>query len=260
MLSNFKNQKSKLKSQNIAMGSNSAENIGSIFVNDVLSYLTFGKDMFIELKRNLFTARDDYANILSQRCSAFIDGLSIMSRNSLWSTDIADDMCHLMAELQRMYDILQERVESAPDEYSRYTCGYESYNHRRGRPKFLIPERQLVGLRSLNFTWKEIAVMLSVSVKTLRRRRMESDLPVCENNYSNITDEELDRFVSSILATSPNSGERMVTGALVSQNVRVQRAKIHASINRVDPISRQLRRHTSIHRRVYSVPTPNALW
>jgi hypothetical protein len=164
-----------------------------------------------------------------------------------------------MAELQRMYDILQERVESAPDENSRYTCGYESYNHR-GRPKFLIPERQLVGLRSLNFTWKEIAVMLGVSVKTLRRRRMESDLPVFENNYSNITDEELDRFVSTILATSPNSGERMVTGALVSQNVRVQRAKICASINRVDPISRQLRRHTSIHRRVYSVPTPNALW
>ena len=48
------------------MGSNSAEDIESIFLNDVLSYLTFGKDMFIELKRNLFTARDDYANILSQ--------------------------------------------------------------------------------------------------------------------------------------------------------------------------------------------------
>jgi hypothetical protein len=57
---------SKIKSQNIAMGSNSAEDIESIFLNDVLSYLTFGKDMFIELKRNLFTARDDYANILSQ--------------------------------------------------------------------------------------------------------------------------------------------------------------------------------------------------
>ena len=241
------------------------ENEISIFINDVLSYLAVGKDMFIELKRNLFTAEDDYANVLCQRCTAFIDGLSILSGNSLWSrpvgdTYIADDMCNLIIELQQMHDILQERVETAPTENSRYTCGYERGSRRRGRPRFLIPERQLVGLRSLNFTWKQIAEMLGVSEKTLRRRRIDSDLPVCENNYSNITDEELDRTISLILGTSPNSGERMVTGALVSQNVRVQRARIRASINRVDPINRQLRKHISIHRRVYSVPTPNALW
>ena len=51
------------------------ENEISIFINDVLSYLAVGKDMFIELKRNLFTAEDDYANVLCQRCTAFIDGL-----------------------------------------------------------------------------------------------------------------------------------------------------------------------------------------
>ena len=167
-----------------------------------------------------------------------------------------------MVELQRTHDILHQRVEAGPNENSHYTCGYEgeSIGRQRGRPKFLIPERQLAGLRSLNFTWKKISEMLGVSEKTLRRRRMESALPVCENNYTDITDEELDRTISSVVATSPNSGEQMVTGALVSRNVKVQRARIRASINRVDPISRQLRRHTSIQRRVYSVPTPNALW
>ena len=135
-----------------------------------------------------------------------------------------------------------------------YTSGYEdgSTIRRKGRPKFLIPERQLAGLRSLNCTWKAISEMLGVSEKTVRRRRIESFLPECEYNYSNITDEELDSVISSVLATSPNSGERMVTGALVSRNVRVQRVRIRASINRVDPINRQLTRHTSIHRRVYS--------
>ena len=118
------------------------ENEISIFINDVLSYLAVGKDMFIELKRNLFTAEDDYANVLCQRCTAFIDGLSILSGNSLWSrpvgdTYIADDMCNLIIELQRMHDILQERVETAPTENSRYTCGYERGSRRRGRPRFL---------------------------------------------------------------------------------------------------------------------------
>ena len=41
----------------------------------------------------------------------------------------------------------------------------------KGRPKFLIPLRQLVDLRSLNFTWKAIAEMLGVSQKTVLRRR-----------------------------------------------------------------------------------------
>lgn len=247
----------------MAMEIGETENVRNIFLNDVSSHLLLGKGMFIELKRNLFTAQDDYANILCQRCTAFLDGLSIMAGNYLLPRDIADNMCQLMVELQRMHDILHERIESmSHNEDSRYTCGYEDGNSRRqrGRPKFLIPERQLAGLRALNFTWKAIAEMLGVSEKTVRRRRMESSLPVCENNFSNITDEELDIVISSVLTTSPNSGERMVAGALVSRNVKVQRARVRASINRVDPINRQLRRHTSIHRRVYSVPTPNALW
>ena len=78
------------------------------------------------------------------------------------------------------------------------------------KTKVFNPGRQLAGLRALNFTWKAIAEMLGVSEKTVRRRRMESSLPVCENNFSSITDEELDIVISSVLTTSPNSGERMV--------------------------------------------------
>ena len=137
---------------------------------------------------------------------------------------------------------------------------HKQQNSGKGRPKFLIPRAQLVGLRSLNFTWKAISDMLGVSVKTILRRRHELSLPIGEDTYACITDEELDEKISSILNLSPNSGERMVMGALTAKNIKVKRERVRASIFRVDPVNRMLRRHTLIKRRVYSVPTPNALW
>lgn len=229
------------------------------FFDNLLSFLLLGKDVLIELKRNLFTAQNEYAIVLRERCNALVDGLMVVSSHTLTSCEISDGICSLVVELQRLSNILEERLENFPDEEYRFVSCSEK-GGGRGRSKFLIPESQIVGLRSLNFSWKDIAAMLGVSARTLSRRRAESDLPVCLSSHSNITDEELDRMVGGILRNSPNSGERMVTGALLSQNVRIQRARIRASINRIDPVSRQLRRHTSIQRRVYSVPTPNALW
>lgn len=136
-----------------------------------------------------------------------------------------------------------------------YLCPiYNEQRNEKGRPKFLIPRAQLVGLRSLNFTWKAISEMLGVSEKTIFRRRCEFPLPIGEDTYSSITDEELDEKISSILNSSPNSGERMVIGALTARNIKVKRERVRASIFCVDPVNRVLRRHTSIRRRVYSVP------
>jgi hypothetical protein len=61
-----------------------------------------------------------------------------------------------------------------------------------------------------NFTWKAISEMLGVSEKTILRQRCEFSLPIEEDTYSSITDEELDEKISSILNSSLNSGERMV--------------------------------------------------
>ena len=91
-------------------------------------------------------------------------------------------------------------------------------------------------------------------------RRDEFCLPIGEDMYSSITDEQLDQKISSILSSSPNSGERMVICALAAKNIKVKRERVRESIFRVDPVNRLLRRPTSIRRRVYSVPTPNSLW
>ena len=49
--------------------------------NDVRSYLLNGRDMYLELRRNTFTAQGTYAKVLCSRCSAFIYGLSIIAQN-----------------------------------------------------------------------------------------------------------------------------------------------------------------------------------
>ena len=48
-------------------------------------------------------------------------------------------------------------------------------------------ERQLIGLRKLNFTWKAISEIVGVSERTIHRRRAECPSSVCENNFSGIT-------------------------------------------------------------------------
>lgn len=52
----------------------------------------------------------------------------------------------------------------------------------------------------------------------------------------------------------------MITGALRGRGIYVQRARILSALHRVDPVGRSLRSLTTIIRRSYSVPGPNALW
>ena len=112
----------------------------------------------------------------------------------------------------------------------------------------------------MHFTWNKIAQMLGVSERTIRRRREELGMHVGQTDaYSDIPDDDLDILASRVLHFFPNSGERMLLGALRSHGVKVQRERMRNSIRRVDPISRDLRR-TSIHRRVYSIRAPNFLW
>lgn len=55
-------------------------------------------------------------------------------------------------------------------------------------------------------------------------------------------------------------GTKTIEGELISQGIRVQRHRLRDSIKRVDPVGRRLRSLNSIHRRVYNVRSPLALW
>ena len=78
--------------------------------------------------------------------------------------------------------------------------------------------------------------------------------------YTDISNVDLDRVIASIKQTHPNDGERMMTGHLTTCGIIVPRARMRASIHRIDPINTAIRRSVTVRRRVYNVDGPNALW
>ena len=72
-----------------------------------------------------------------------------------------------------------------------------------GRPKFDISRHQLGYLIEHNFTAVSIAIMLDVSLSTVRRRMREQELSSSQP-FSRLTEEELDSVVSEIKWSYPN--------------------------------------------------------
>ena len=131
-----------------------------------------------------------------------------------------------------------------------------------GRPRYEITQTQIELLHDeLSFRWVDIARMLGVSSQTLTRRRQDLLMPIGhQQNFSNLSDAELDRVISEILALTPQSGLRLVLGALRSRGYRIQRRQVAEALQRLDPVTSALRQSRGIIRRTYCVPGPNSLW
>ena len=104
-----------------------------------------------------------------------------------------------------------------------------------GRPNILVNEEQIIGLRSLNMSWKKIAELIGISERTLRTKR-QSFRDQNSVSYSQVNDEQLDSFLRDIVKNHPNAGERMIQGHLISLGCKVQRWRVRASLKRVDVI------------------------
>lgn len=229
----------------------------------LLNILQAGKDLFSQIQRNLFVSDTGIAETLCRRSQEFIGTLLLVLRENVWPQFIADNAIRVATEFQNLINHFEERFHrfDQADELH-YACPNEVVDEdQSGRPRLLIPKEQLEGLRSLGFSWSTIGKMLCVSERTIRRRRADYEMPLGNSgNFSSISDDQLDEEVRSILQVSPNSGERMMVGGIIARGLIVQRRRVRASIVRIDPVSRELRRHTIAYRRVYNVPTPNSLW
>ncbi|XP_054606590.2 uncharacterized protein [Nothobranchius furzeri] len=131
----------------------------------------------------------------------------------------------------------------------------------RGRPAFIITAEQLEYLLNFDFTIQDIARLLCVSVRTIKRRLKEHGLSV-QQTFSDITSAELQAIVSAHLDTNPNSGYRMVNGYLRTMGIRVSESRLRETMQTVDPFGNLLRGLclNPIQRRSYSVPAPLSLW
>ena len=131
--------------------------------------------------------------------------------------------------------------------------------HRlRGRPQIPVSQDQLTLLLEMQFSNRDIALMLNVSPRTIRRRVIQYGLE--DDINSDMSDATLDALTQQFVHAHPNSGETSLSGYLRSLGLRIQRYRVRESLMRVDPRGVQLRFRRVLHRRRYSVPMPNSLW
>lgn len=153
---------------------------------------------------------------------------------------------------------LEEVISDAEEQEQRRFAG-QTDNSNGGRPRFCIPYTQLVHLLGYRFTVPQIACMIGVSVRTIRRRMSEFGLSI-RSVYSSISDAELDAVVGEIQHQFPTCGNRQMRGHLNARGIVVQQHRVREAQRRVDPDGSVLRRLVTINRRRYHVNGPLALW
>lgn len=176
-----------------------------------------------------------------------------------------DDACH---------------VSSDPPPQQHLVVATRTSTGRRGRPKIQISAQFLEQALQLRGP-THIAPAVGCSARTVRRRALEAGLvhpgpPVLQTvrhadgtvtrtttstsrAFTDLTDEELDRRVSSALEDFPRIGRSMLRGVLTSSGIHVPVRRIAQSFLRVHGTPGVFGGR-AIHRKVYSVAGANSLW
>ena len=156
-----------------------------------------------------------------------------VDENTTPNSSLGNLLDNLIAAMEREIEKLAEVVENCPTDEVRNVISL--LPSTGGRPAYSITKEQIEELRETGLTWCSIAELLGVSERTLQRRRIEFGI---QPNFSEISDHDLDNHIRDILRLTPYSGESYVRGGLKGRQVNVQRCRVRASIQRVDPIGR----------------------
>ncbi len=81
-----------------------------------------------------------------------------------------DDVLLAILEFQKVISDLEERFNNFEENQLHFVCP----TNAGGRPRLVIPQEQLEGLRSLGFSWTGIAKMLGVSERTINAEEQYS--------------------------------------------------------------------------------------
>jgi hypothetical protein len=128
----------------------------------------------------------------------------------------------------------------------------------QGRPKILVDASIITFLRELGFTWVKIAMIAGIHPRTLYRRRQELGIEDSHAEMSEISDEDLDNIIKAIKTIQPYTGETLLQGFLRSQGYQIPRARVRASLRRIDPLAtsvrwiftRETRRLVTVHQQL----------
>jgi len=144
----------------------------------------------------------------------------------------------------------------APEDVHVRTGQYEADTER---DSIRIRRGRLVTLLEYQFTAPQIADIIGVSLRSVRRRMTEYNLSI-RSLYSDINDDQLDAIVEEVTTHFPMCGNRQMQGHLTARGLRVQQERVRESQRRVDPAGTMMRRLRAIQRREYRVNGPLALW
>lgn len=228
---------------------------------------------FGELARFLQGAANNYGSANSQYALYCVNRLSMCHRNvtSLKETvELSNnqDLSGILRDLNELLDCISALYE----QWNSYLTIVDAQNPedwyqvptarvrpgRGGRPRFDISRDQLLYLKSLTFSWSEIASLLNVSRMTIYRRRRDCGL--LDEPLRTMNEDELRHFVEELRTQLPEVGEALVIGRLRSLGYHITRERVRQSIRATDPLNAALRWRGVTIRRPYSVPGPNSLW
>ena len=116
-------------------------------------------------------------------------------------------------------------LQSVAEQHQQGDSDYRAPLTIDGRPAFYIPCHQLAYLLENRFTCSQIANILGISLRTVRRRMTEFSLAT--RMY--YTDEQLDEIVCEIQHAFPTCGNSQMQGHLISRGIRVQQQRFRES-------------------------------
>ena len=246
------------------------------YLDDLENFVPELERSLMEIQRHLYSGDEYVLEEMARRCTALSQLVS--SYRTQCMVIVQDSNCDRVQLIFMQLESIIDEVIAIIHSYRTRLAEQISFFHLReagcgtlhavivnselqGRPSYAISEEQVISLRSIGFRWNQIADMIGISERTLRRRRAEFVTVDGSDNFTNLSDADLDNIMRDIVHECPNAGERMVIGSLRARGVIVQRTRVRESILRVDPMGRALRaQRRAIKRRVYNVPCPNALW
>ena len=121
---------------------------------------------------------------------------------------------------------LNQRIEFLNNDTSFAVRTFVQKEKTGGRPKSVINEDVIKLLRQQGYNWTDISKIFEISTKTLSRQRKENNILDTIQQYSNLTDDELDRIVKQIKSENPFFGQIMIMGAIRTKGIRVTRKRL----------------------------------
>lgn len=144
------------------------------------------------------------------------------------------------------------------------------YTGARGRPRVEIDPNLLSAALTLGPKTR-VAKTASCSARTIRRRQKDygiittpglsrqADTSDLHPHPHEITDEQLDRCLSTIIQDFPTFGRRLATAALRADGIMVPESRVRDSLARVSGTP-GIFGGRRVHRRCYKVAGANSLW